>query len=60
MYEKSHEDSEAEFRVGMIGGECDKTFRKLVQCDGNGSLKADGEESICVYMVVVLLLRIIR
>lgn len=60
MYEKSHEDSEAEFGVGMVGGEGDEAFRQLVQCDGNGGLEADGKESVGVNVVMVLLFGIIR
>lgn len=59
MYEKSHKDSESEFGVGMVCGEGDEAFRELVQCDGNGGLEADGKESVCVNVVMVLLFGII-
>lgn len=59
MDEESHEDSEAEFRIGVVGGEGDEPFGQFVKGDSDGGLEADGKEGVGGDVVVVLLLGII-
>lgn len=53
MDEKRHEDAEAEFGVGVVGGVGDEAFGEFVQGDGDGGLEPDGEEGVGGDVVVV-------
>lgn len=54
MYEESHEDVEAEGRIGVVGCVCDEAFRELVKSYSNGCLKANRKEGVCGHMMVML------
>jgi len=51
--EERHEDAEAEFRVGVVGGVGDEAFGEFVQGDGDGGLETDGKEGIGWDVMVV-------
>lgn len=54
MDEEGHEDVEAELGVGVVCGVGDEAFGELMESDGDGGLKADGEEGVGGNMMVVL------